>query len=267
MLRVFVLLVASVLSLGWANCSSNFLSAQEDGFESIFDGKTLDGWKGQEGFWTVKDGAIVGEQSADNPLKKNDFIKWQGGELGDFELRFKYRISGEGSNSGVQFRCEVEPDGHMVGYQADIDLAGQWLGCIYDEKTGRALVCDRGEKVTINESGERTKEIVADKAEIFGKIDVTKWNDYTIKAVGNHLTITVNGMVTSELIDSEKDHADASGLLGLQLHTGPPMKIDRWRNNRRESGRRESVSGLGARRSRRFLLASQIQGFRNASCQ
>ena len=225
MRRVLTFLLATVMSFGIIETTSQAFG-QEDGFESIFDGKTLDGWKGQEGFWSVKDGAIVGEQSADNPLKKNDFIKWQGGELTDFELRFKYRISGEGSNSGVQFRCEVEPDGHMVGYQADIDLAGQWLGCIYDEKTGRGLVCDRGEKVSINEAGERAKEIVADKAEIFSKIDVTKWNEYTIKAVGNHLTITVNGMATSELIDSEKDHADASGLLGLQLHTGPPMKIE-----------------------------------------
>jgi len=219
--------LALLLVAGFAfTISPANVNSQEDGFKPIFDGKTLDGWRGKKGFWKVQDGMIVGETTPEKPLKQNTFLVWQGGDLGDFELRFKYRISGEGANSGVQFRCTQRKDGHLVGYQADIDRAGQWLGIIYDEATGRGAVCDRGEKVTINQAGERKKETVADKAELFKQVDVDKFTDYEIRAVGNHLTIKVNGKLTAELHDLEKDHADLSGVLGLQLHTGPPMKIE-----------------------------------------
>lgn len=201
------------------------LCAQDDGFVPIFDGKTLRGWKGKKGFWKVVDGAIVGKTTPQKKLDKNTFLVWSGGELQDFELRFKFKISGEGANSGVQFRCVQDKTGHLVGYQADIDRAGQWLGIIYDEKTGRGAICDRGEKVVINEKGERTKERVADKAKLFEKVNIDDWNDYSIKAVGNHLEIRVNGNLTADLHDTEIGHADLSGVLGLQLHTGPPMEI------------------------------------------
>ncbi|MFK7768955.1 MAG: family 16 glycoside hydrolase [Mariniblastus sp.] len=209
---------------------SNTTQAQDDGFKPIFDGKTLEGWKGLDGFWSVQDGAIVGQTSAEKPLKKNTFLVWQeegkNGILEDFELRFKFRISGEGSNSGVQFRCVQDETGHLVGYQADIDRAGQWLGIIYDEKTGRGAICDRGEKVSIDEAGKRSKEQFGDKAKLFEKVDVDAWTDYVIKANGNHLVIMVNGEKTADLTDIQTDHADLSGVLGLQLHTGPPMKIE-----------------------------------------
>ena len=200
--------------------------AQEDGFKSIFDGKTLDGWRGKKGFWSVKDGAIVGENTPEKPLKQNTFLVWQGGDVGDFELRFKFRITGKGANSGVQFRCEQEKGGHLVVYQAYIDREGKWLGCIYDEKTGRGLICDRGQKVTIDANGERKKETVGDKQALFEKINLDEFSDYVIRAEGNHLTIMVDGKVTSQIHDTEKEHADLSGVLGLQLHTGPPMKIE-----------------------------------------
>ena len=140
-------------------------------------------------------------------------------------MRFKFKITGEGANSGVQFRCEQDKTGHLIGYQADIDHAGQWLGIIYDEKTGRGAICDRGEKVSINTEGERTKTRVADKAKLFEAVKVNDWNDYSIRAIGNHIVIKVNGNVTAELTDSETGHADSSGVLGLQLHQGPPMEI------------------------------------------
>ncbi len=223
MLRLVALLFIFTTSFTIVPTTAN---SQEDGFKSIFDGKTLDGWRGKRGVWKVKNGMIVGETTAQKPLKQNTFLVWQGGDLNDFELRFKYRITGEGSNSGVQFRCTQRPDGHLVGYQADIDRAGQWLGIIYDEATGRGAICDRGEKVTINQAGERNKQQVADKADLFKDVNLDGFTDYVIRAVGNHLTIKVNGKITAELFDAEKNHADVSGILGLQLHTGPPMKIE-----------------------------------------
>jgi hypothetical protein len=67
---------------------------------SLFDGKTLEGWDGNPKFWSVKDGAITGTTTADNPTSGNTFLIWKKGELKDFELSLKFRI--EGGNSGIQ---------------------------------------------------------------------------------------------------------------------------------------------------------------------
>ncbi|MEZ6144296.1 MAG: DUF1080 domain-containing protein [Planctomycetaceae bacterium] len=105
----------------------------ERGFKPLFDGESLNGWKGDENFWTVADGAIVGESTAENPCKQNTFLVWDAGEVDDFELRLQFRITGsDQANSGIQFRGNAE-DGHIVGYQADIDRAGKWVGSLYDE--------------------------------------------------------------------------------------------------------------------------------------
>ncbi|MEM9943431.1 MAG: family 16 glycoside hydrolase [Planctomycetota bacterium] len=218
--------VVVFLLIGLMFGQSTVVVADDDGFVSIFDGKSLKGWKGNREFWTVENGAIVGTNSAEKPLKKNNFLVWSGGTVSDFELKFKFKISGEGANSGVQFRCRQDESGHLIGYQADIDHAGQWLGIIYDEKTGRGPVCDRGEKVVIDPVGNRDKKRVADRDSLFrDHVDISTWNDYSIRAIGNQITIRVNGKVTAELTDYEKGHADLDGILGLQLHQGPPMEI------------------------------------------
>ena len=75
------------------------LAVAEEGFQSLFDGQTLEGWEGNPKFWSVQDGAITGQTTADNPTKGNTFLVWRGGEVKNFELRLKYRI--EGGNSGT----------------------------------------------------------------------------------------------------------------------------------------------------------------------
>src|SRR3990172_3994611 len=119
--------------------------AADGGFKPIFDGKTLDGWKASEmSHWSVVDGVIVGLTTADNPAKGNQFLVWQLGELDDFDLKLKYRISGSDSaNSGIQIRSQVPDDGHVGGYQADIDMAGSYAGALYDER-GRGMLAERG---------------------------------------------------------------------------------------------------------------------------
>ena len=52
-------------------------NAQE--FQNLFNGKDLEGWSGQAGFWSVQDGAIVGETTKENPAKPNTFLVWDGG--------------------------------------------------------------------------------------------------------------------------------------------------------------------------------------------
>ena len=80
------------------------LKAQDAGvkFISLFNGTDLTDWQGDERFWRVEDGAIVGQTTTDNPTKKNTFLVYTGDTVDDFELRFSYRV--KGGNSGVQYR-------------------------------------------------------------------------------------------------------------------------------------------------------------------
>ena len=64
-----------------------WLSADEEGFVSLFDGKSLENWDGNVEFWRVEDGAITGQTTSEKPTKGNTFIVYRGGEFGDFELR------------------------------------------------------------------------------------------------------------------------------------------------------------------------------------
>lgn len=200
--------------------------AQEDGFRPIFDGQSLSGWQGEEGWWRVEDGAIVGESTAEKQLDHNTFLVWDYGEVDDFELRLKFRISGtERANSGIQFRGAQREDGHVIGYQADIDRAGQWIGSLYDEAQ-RGSLARRGQKATIDAEGTIAAEQVAAADELFEQIKLDDWNDYSITARGNHITLKINGQVMSEVIDNDPSGLDRDGLLALQLHSGPPMKIE-----------------------------------------
>ena len=97
-------------------------SKEQEDFISLFDGKSLVGWEFDPVYWSVKEGAMVGEITAETVLKNNTFIIWKGGEVGDFELKVDYWIS-ESGNSGVQYRSDrvMEVPFALRGYQADID--------------------------------------------------------------------------------------------------------------------------------------------------
>ena len=198
----------------------------DDGFVSLFDGKTLDGWKAPDmGYWSVEDGAITAKSSADKPAKANQFLVWQLGEVDDFELRFRFRISGhKGANAGVQFRSAIDDKGHAIGYQADIDLGKKWLGCLYDEH-GRGMLGGHAQIVTIDPDGTKKVNQLQTFVHVLHGVDPTKWTDYRIVARGPHLQIYVNGQPTTEVTDRSKKDADAIGKLALQLHSGPAMTV------------------------------------------
>ena len=101
-------------------------AAADAGFGRIFNGKDLTGWKGKEGFWSVKDGAITGE-TTEKDRRSNTFLVWQGGESTDFELRLS--SSSYGGNSGIQYRSKVHrrSDQQVGGYQADFDAGNEVL--------------------------------------------------------------------------------------------------------------------------------------------
>jgi hypothetical protein len=200
--------------------------AQEPVFRPIFDGKTLDGWKSPDmSYWSVQGGTITAHATQQHPVTENQFLVWQLGQLDNFELTLKYRITGTASaNSGIQIRSRVEPDGHAIGYQADIDLAGRYAGALYDEH-GRGMLAERGQKTVIGSDGKTTKTSLGDAEALMTNINRGDWNDYHIIARGDRIVLKINGQVTAEVIDNDPKNRDLSGVLALQLHSGPPMTV------------------------------------------
>ncbi|MBX3436736.1 MAG: DUF1080 domain-containing protein, partial [Planctomycetaceae bacterium] len=184
--------LALVIILGLA-ATAGTQADDERGFKKIFDGETLKGWRGDEAFWRVENGAIVAESTPENPCRKNQFLVWDQGEVDDFELKLQFRIAGsDQANSGIQFRGSQNEDGHVIGYQADIDRAGQWVGALYDEHTPRTILARRGENTVIAQDGDRQTSTFASADDLLKHIKRDDWNDYSITARGDAITLAIN---------------------------------------------------------------------------
>ncbi|MEO8498416.1 MAG: family 16 glycoside hydrolase, partial [Planctomycetota bacterium] len=226
----------SLLALAVAFALPCQVQADDDGFVSLFDGKTLEGWDGDPKFWSVSDGAITGQTTDDNKTKGNTFIIWKGGDVADFELKLEYKIIN--GNSGIQYRSFLLENGadqwRIGGYQADFEAGDTYSGICYGEAF-RGILADRGEKTVLSlKDGKFNKEVVGsvgDSNEIGKQIKKEDWNDYTITAKGFDFVHKINGVTTCELTDNDEGARRASGLLALQLHAGPAMKVQ-FRNIR-----------------------------------
>jgi hypothetical protein len=198
--------------------------------KSLFDGKTLKGWDGNPVHWSVKDGAIVGENSKKNPTKGNTFLIWKDGTLKDFDLSLDYKI--EGGNSGIQYRSFVKPGKHdgwrIGGYQADFESGDRFSGICYGEAF-RGILSMRGDKttLTLDAKGKLQKKVekFGDSKDIGKAVKKADWNQYRITAKGFHFTQYINGVKTTELIDNDEKIRRSDGLLAFQVHAGPPMKV------------------------------------------
>lgn len=205
----------------------------EEGFEAIFDG-TLKNWEGDSTYWRAEDGVLIGEVKPDKLLKRNSFIIWRGGEVADFELKLEYRVSAHG-NSGINYRSVQVPDPDtkwaMKGYQSDIDGEDQWTGQNYEER-GRTFLAYRGQSVVLKpgQKPEVAKEL-GDRAELQKLVKKEDWNTVHLIVRGNRLQHFVNGVLMAEVKDEDPENRKMSGLLGVQVHVGPPMKIE-YRNIR-----------------------------------
>ena len=225
-----------------AACSA---AAADGGFKSIFNGKDLTGWEGLPGFWSVRDGAITGQTTAEKKLTTNTFLVWKAGEVKNFELRAQFRLQVNNdagfANSGIQYRSKILDAANFVvgGYQADMDT-GKYTGMLYEEK-GRGILMQPGQKIIIPAAGEAPKSDGQKKAKQKAKVEVVatvttpeqlaaaykvgEWSEIRIVANGNHLQHFINGKLTADVTDNDPQKGAKSGVLALQLHQGQPMTV------------------------------------------
>ena len=198
--RGFLAAVAAGMALPAAD-------AAEDGFEPLFNGKDLTGWQGDPFLWKVEDGMVVGRSPG---IAYNDFLTTTE-EYSDFILRFQIQLVDNVGNSGVQIRSRrVTGSMEMIGYQ--VDVGPSWWGSLYDESRRR---------VTLAAPSEAT---------IKKALKPTDWNDYEVQASGKHIVLKLNGVVTVDYTE-EDESIEQTGLIGLQVHSGPPLEA-RFRNIR-----------------------------------
>jgi hypothetical protein len=195
MKKLMAIIVLSIVT-SISGCSSTEMSTANE-WQSLFDGKTLSGWKQINGKapYEVKEGVITGTAVANSP---NSFLVTTA-TYGDFILEFEAKVDDE-LNSGVQFRSLSEPsykNGRVHGYQLEIDPSKRaWTGGIYDEARSKWLY-----PLSRNEQGR-----AAFKNE--------QWNEFRIEAIGTSLRTYVNGIPTANLVDNQT----AEGFIALQVH-------------------------------------------------
>ena len=241
---MLIIIISSVTSSCSSSKSSNL---DKDRYRLIFDGKTLDGWEYDPVYWRVENGVLVGEVTPSTLLKRNSFIIKKGLITRDFDLKVEYRVSSTG-NSGINYRSETIDSlpYAMRGYQADIDGQNNYTGQNYEER-GRTTLAYRGQKVILNTPEDSTplKDNIKNNAWTktmvtgsLGTADSLKevirnedWNEYHLIIKGNRLLHYINGVLMSDVTDNDIAKRKFSGSLGVQVHVGPPMKIE-YRNFR-----------------------------------
>lgn len=208
--------------------------ALEPGFVPMFNGRDLTGWEGKPGWWYVEDGAITSESTPEKPCLSAHYLIWRGGKPADFDFRCEFRLVG--GNSGIQFRSRELPDWDTSGYQADMEDGDQWTGCLFEHTRGGIAM--RGEQVVIAPDGTKQVGRLGDPAALLEKVRRHDWNSYRIVARGPDITLEINGVAMARVTDRQEGLAARDGVIALQMHPGPPMKVQ-FRNLRlREFGAR-----------------------------
>ena len=176
---------------------------QHIGPTSLFDSKTFNGWEGNLALFRIESGAIVGGTLAAK-IERNEFLCTTR-EFKDFELRLKVKLlGGDKANAGVQFRTRRIPDHHEVsGFQADMGTG--WWGALYDES--------RRKRVLNGPDQAKMKDVIREG----------EWNDYTIRAEGPRVQLSINGFQTVDYVETDPTVTD-SGVICVQIHGGPPSE-------------------------------------------
>ena len=218
-----------LLILGFVfGLAGTLAAADEGGFQPLFDGKTLSGWKQHGGAakYRIENGEIIGSSV---PNTQNTFLCTEK-EYGDFILEVEFKVDPT-LNSGIQIRSQVfaepkeiegkagkkrtVPADRVHGYQVEIDPSERsYSGAIYDEARRGVFLADLKD----NEAARKA-------------FKQNEWNKFRIECRGNSIKTSINGVPAVDL----KDDVTAKGLIALQVHgvgkREEPLEV-RWRNIR-----------------------------------
>ncbi|WP_442507600.1 3-keto-disaccharide hydrolase [Novipirellula sp. SH528] len=186
---------------------------------SLFDGDTLAGWEGNGYWFRIEDDVIVAGR-LDEKIPHNEFLCTME-RFADFDLRLEAKLVSASDkekpslNAGVQFRTKRIPgDTEVSGYQADMGMIGDrsiW-GALYDESRRRKFLA----------------EPAADLPKDLVKVD--DWNSIRVRCEGPRIQIFINGVQTVDYTETD-DAIPRDGIIGLQIHSGPPAEAH-YRNIR-----------------------------------
>ena len=202
--------------------------AEKASFINLFDGTSLTGWDAADpSVWSVEAGAITAVSSKEKPATRNHYLVYERESFGDIELKLRHRIiSDHNVNGGFQFRSEMF-DGDIPddcrGYQVDNNTKTDWLVRLYDE-FGRHTLAWRGERTVFDAEGEAVKTPI-DEAKGEAWFDLGEWHEYHLTCLGSKITLRVDGRLVAEVMDNDPAQQDFQGVLALQLHSGPEMKV------------------------------------------
>ena len=198
----------------------------------LFNGKDLTGWDGDPRLWSVKDGVIHGETTAENPAMGNTFLIWKDGKVKDFDLRLSFRCNAA-NNSGIQYRSKHIQDEKaknkwiVRGYQHELRNEVKFpntAGFIYDEGGKRGRICLVGEVATWETTGKNVvRKDLIDQAGYEKLFKLDDWNDVAIIGRGNRVQHYMNGKLILDFTDNDPSLALKEGVIAVQLHAGKPM--------------------------------------------
>jgi hypothetical protein len=197
---------STILAITLALMVYSASAAPIGGEGAFFNRKDLDGWEGLTEYWSVKDGSLVG--STPKGLKFNTFLCSKQ-IYKDFELRFDVRLKDGAGNSGVQIRSKIKEAKTFTVAGPQCDMADGYWGCLYGE-----LFSPDGKGGMMKDA---PKAVVANAVTRKGS-----FVEYSIKCVGKHVTIKLNGLTT---VDADFPEMPDEGIIAWQLHTGGPMEV------------------------------------------
>ncbi len=234
MAGTFVSLSTSATTV-FAQEASTKAPAEAGEMKSLFNGKDLTGWDGDPRLWSVKDGVIHGETTAENAAAGNTFLIWKEGKVKDFELRLSFRCNAT-NNSGIQYRSKHITDDKVRnkwvvrGYQHELRNEVNFPNTssfIYDEGGKRGRICLVGEKASWEKDGKKVESTSLIDQEGFKKLfKLDDWNDVVIVAKGNRIQHYLNDHIILDFTDNAPDLALTEGIVAVQLHAGKPMWVE-----------------------------------------
>jgi hypothetical protein len=208
-----------------------------EGYISLFDGVSLKGWDGNPKFWSVKDGAIFGESTPQNP-SGNNYIVYRDIEAKDFTLKFEVKVEGTGG-TGIQYRSKtglpwlanIAPEvtanvgpvnlkWMMTGPQADFwPSARDWTGQFYSENTPMRILAWRGQVVEGAGSGDKRLMGNIGDREALGKLaKANDWNQFTVIARSGTFIHILNGQLMAVMVDDDPTSSNNQpGLFGIEI--------------------------------------------------